>query len=543
MSKEIIDSKTFGILLRNGADNLYAHRQAVNDMNVFPIPDGDTGDNMFMTISSGVGTLSEDYDALSEAAREASRGMLLGARGNSGVILSRFFAGVSRGFASCTTADVHAVSEAFKCGVDEAYNAVAVPVEGTILTVLKDSVRYAETRIRENTGIEEYFDNLVSEMRRSLERTPELLDVLKQSGVVDSGGAGLLYIVEGMQQGLSGDLLETSYSTAEPAARKVNLDMFTENDVLEFGYCTEFLLRLTHAKTDIEAFSLDEFKAYLESVGDSIVCFREDTIIKVHVHTMNPGAVLEHCQQYGEFLTLKIENMTLQHHETFDPVKKPHKQYGFVAVAAGEGLQSTFLSLGCDEIVDGGQSMNPSAKDLVTAFEKINADTIFVFPNNSNIVMTAEQAASLYDKADIRIIPTRSVGEGYAALSMLDTTLPPEDIIREAGEVIASIVTGAVSTASRDAETNGFSIHPGDSIGFSRDKILACESCRNDASIALAKALHAEDFGVLMVIAGKHASDSDREALRESLAREFPDVETFFIDGGQPIYDYVLTLM
>ena len=416
------------------------------------------------------------------------------------------------------------------------------PKEGTILTVLKDSVRFADSRVSETSTLGDFFEDLTAEMHRSLQRTPELLDVLKQSGVVDSGGAGLLYIAEGMKNGLDGKQADAPRQQAQ-TAHKVNIDLFTEDDVLEFGYCTEFLLRLTRAKTDIDAFDLAAFKAYLESIGDSIVCFREGTVIKVHVHTFKPGDVLNYVQQFGEFLTLKIENMTLQHHETMPVASKPHKQYGFVAVAAGEGLKSTFLSLGCDEVVDGGQSMNPSAKDLCAAFENINADTIFVLPNNGNIILTAEQAASLYTGAEIRIIPSRTVGQGYAVLSMLDTNLTPDEIVNEASEVMSSVVTGAVSVASRVADNNGFAIKPGDYLGFSGDEVLAKEATRNEACLALCEAISTDEYGVMMVISGKDATPDDREALKSALASRFPETETYFIDGGQPIFDYMITLM
>ena len=391
-----MDGALYARLLRGGAANLKANVTTVNDLNVFPIPDGDTGDNMFLTINAGASSAGDGYDSLSQTAGKAASGMLLGARGNSGVILSRIFAGLAKGLEGVQQANVATLGQAFLSGVKEAYGAVSVPVEGTILTVLKDSVNAANGNINADSTLESYFSDFIAELRESLERTPDLLDVLKEAGVVDSGGAGLGYIIEGFINVLNG--VETAVESGAAAqARSVDLDAFTEDSVLEFGYCTEFLLRLQTSKIDIGAFRVDELINYLNSVGDSVVCFQEGTVVKVHVHTKTPGNIINHMQHYGEFLTFKMENMTLQHNENhmqekFAPkVNKPHKPFGVVSVAAGEGIKDAFSALGCDVVVDGGQSMNPSAEDMIAAFREINADVIFVFPNNSNIILTANQ--------------------------------------------------------------------------------------------------------------------------------------------------------
>ena len=556
----VIDGAMFASMVRAGAVNLEANRQIVNDLNVFPIPDGDTGDNMYMTIDSGAAALSKtQLDHLGDAAALAARGMLLGARGNSGVILSRIFAGIARGLEGVSIADIKTMCRAFELGVEEAYNAVSVPVEGTILTVYKDAVRYAASNLKNDSSPRSYFRDFTEELHRSLDRTPELLTVLRESGVVDSGGAGFIYIAEGMKRALDGEVTGVSgkpQGEGEGGKKQTDISLFTEDSVLEFGYCTEFLLRLQRVKTDVENFDVDALSAYLNSVGDSVVCFRDGSIVKVHVHTMKPGEVLNNCQKWGEFLTLKIENMTLQHSESrvenrfsSGAVKaearraQPRKPYGIVSVAAGDGIKTTFYSLGCDYVIEGGQSMNPSAEDFVKAFELINADTILVYPNNGNVILTAKQAAELYDKAEIRIVPTRTVGEGYAAISMLDTSSgETERILEEQGEIVSSVVTGVVSRASRSTVKDGVSVVSGDYIGFADERIFADEADKNAAALALLEGVEAGEYDILLVIRGGAVSDVELDELTRSLNERYKRTEVITIDGGQPIYDYILVL-
>ena len=553
MNTATIDGALFANMIRGGAASLSEHRKLVNDLNVFPIPDGDTGDNMYLTISSGVEAIGgEAPDALGDAAKSVAHGMLLGARGNSGVILSRIFAGISQGLTGLEHATVEALGKAFQTGVAEAYGAVSVPVEGTILTVYKDAVRYACDRIGEGSTFESYFEDFLTELRCSLERTPELLDVLKQAGVVDSGGAGFIYIAEGMKQALEGKEFHAEHADA-PAAAKVNLDAFTEDSVLEFGYCTEFMLRLQNSKVDLARFDVTELSDYLNAVGESVVCFREGSIVKVHVHTKTPGDILNHCQRYGEYLTLKIENMSLQHNEQVESApesaaasyvpaaSKPRKRYGIVSVAAGEGLKQLFTELGCDAVVDGGQSMNPSAQDFLHAFAGVQSEIILVYPNNGNILLTAQQAAKLYDKADVRIIPTRTIGEGYAGISQLNTASNDTDaILLEQNEAIQSVVTGMVSTAIRDTDSLGVAVHSGDFIGFVGDRIYAAEPDRSAATAALAEAVGAGDFDILLLLRGAAVPEDEAEALRARLEEANPLTEVILLDGGQPVFDYIM---
>ncbi|MFR7855143.1 MAG: DAK2 domain-containing protein, partial [Acutalibacteraceae bacterium] len=461
-----LDSAQFANMLRGGYENLKQNAARINDLNVFPIPDGDTGSNMQMTFEGGIKALDgNSFDSLGGVSRSVAKGMLLSARGNSGVILSQLFEGIAKGFKDLETANINEIGSAFKCGVRQAYDAVLTPTEGTILTVSREAADYACSRINDGCTLESFMNDYAAEMKRSLERTPELLNVLKEAGVVDSGGAGLVAITEGMISSLSGDnISETQISDTHSATSAPDLDLFTEDSVMKFGYCTEFLLRLQKCKTDIKSFELSTIKGYLETVGNSIVALQNGTIVKVHVHTMEPGKVLNYCQQFGEFLTLKIENMSLQHngvkaaeeHKSDDikpaPEKSDRKKFGIVAVASGDGLKNTFSEFGADVVIDGGQTMNPSSDDFIKAFDKVNAEVCFVFPDNSNIILAARQAAELYKDSEIRVIESKNIGEGYAALSMIDFTSGDKDVIEQNfKDAMTGITTGMISRSVRDA--------------------------------------------------------------------------------------------
>ena len=526
-----IDSTQYLNLIRGGAARLDAHRQTVNELNVFPIPDGDTGDNMYMTIRSGC---EASGDTLSEIARAVSTGMLMGARGNSGVILSRIFAGIAKGLEGLSDAGVEDFSKAMQAGVEESYRAVSEPVEGTILTVFREGVQAAEG----SKDIKEYFDHLVSGMDLSLEHTPELLDVLKKAGVVDSGGAGLLYIAEGVRAALNGEAVETPGGPLPAAAAKVDLDAFTEDSVLEFGYCTEFLLRLQRSKVDLETFDESVISEWLARNGESLVFFRDGSVIKVHVHTRTPGEILNHCQQYGEFLTVKVENMTLQHHENHmdERFRKALRPFGVVAVASGSGLTDTFREMGADEVIEGGQTMNPPVQRFLEAFEKVNADTVFVLPNNSNILLTARQAAQMYEGSDIRVIPCKTLGEGYYALANLDTEVGADEIEATLTEAASAVVTGLVSRAIRDSGT----VREGEYVGIQGKEILTSGAAPEDALLALAESLDAGSHDVILVFSGEGASNPDDAC--KSLISKYPRSEVIFVPGGQPVYEYILVL-
>ncbi len=552
MQTMTIGGKEFAGMLSGGAFKLAAYRQDINDLNVFPIPDGDTGDNMLMTFGSGADAAKKAGSDLGAVSKAAAEGMLLGARGNSGVILSRIFAGITSELKGLEKADFEDIKRGMESGVTSAYGAVSKPVEGTILTVFKDAVKYANSK--DCNGLEEYFEELLGEMGRSLDRTPELLPVLAEAGVVDSGGAGLYYIFEGMKEALERGETYAEEKRAEviKTASSIDFSLFDENNVLEFGYCTEFLLRLQRAKTDVESFDENELINYLNNVGDSVVCFKDGSIVKVHVHTKDPGGVLRYCQNFGEFLTLKIENMTLQHSEAVTKgdnaqaklaKKSAHKKKtGIVVVAAGKGLKETFLSLGVDEVVDGGQSMNPSAGDMIAAFDKVYAERIFVFPNNKNVILTAEQAAGLYDKSEIIVIKTKTIGEGYAAVSMMETDGATEDIVDGINGSVEGVVTACVSKANRDTAMNGVSVKSGDYIGFVGDKIYSDDKDKNRAAEKLLEAADASERGLMLVFTGENTTEEEAENIKNHINEKYPETETIVIEGDQPVYDYMFVL-
>ena len=537
-----LDSLTFADMLRQGAVSLGKDKTTINDLNVFPIPDGDTGDNMLMTLKAGCAALKEQLGTLSEVASAASSGMLLGARGNSGVILSRIFAGLAKGLQGVIVADTQAFAKAMQSAVDEAYKAVPVPVEGTIITVLREGAAGADA----SQDLNRYFETLLAAMQVSLDHTPELLQVLKDAGVVDSGGAGLVSIFRGMNDALNGNIShEEIEPTTAAAVPTIELNKFDENSKLEFGYCTEFLLRLMRSKVDLDSFDEKVIIDYLNEVGESVVAFREGTIVKVHVHTFTPGVILNEMQKYGEFLTIKIENMALQHHQSTNQnnasFKLPPKPYGIVTVASGAGLVNAFSEFGVDQVIEGGQTMNPSTQDFLDAFANINAQHILVFPNNKNIKMAADQAAELYDKADIRVLPSTTIGEGYYGIGSVDRDNPNVDeVIESVTEIMQSVVTGMVSTAIRDAEGDQVSVHTGDYVGYSGKQLLSDSPDREEAAKALVERLGAASRDVMLVFFGKDVPQEEAERLVADLQSRYKNLEIMLNNGAQPVYDYII---
>ncbi len=549
-----------GFLLKKmalgGAARLRSKADEVNKLNVFPVPDGDTGDNMRMTIESGIAAVENmDSDDIAAVMKAISHGMLLGARGNSGVILSQFFAGFSKGLQKSDKADVLTMGKALQKGVEQAYTSVMNPSEGTILTVARESVEYAVKRINPNSTIRTLFGDLVKEMYASLERTPEALAVLKEAGVVDSGGAGLFYIMDGFNRVLNGEQIKDDTPKSDaPKVKTVDTNAFGPDSVMEYGYCTELLVQLQNSKTDIDAFDIEELKSFLASVGDSVVAFKTESIVKLHVHTLTPEKVLEKCRTFGEFLTVKIENMSLQHTELEDKKQNeagdkgkeekpevPAKKYGVVAVTNGPGIESLFMELGTDAIVQGGQTQNPSTHDFLDAFEKVSAENIFVFPNNGNIIMAAQQSAEIYKKAKVHVIPSKNIGTGYVALS--SASFESEDvneIIDGMTEAMLRVTAGYISPSIRNADMNGVHINMGDTIGIVDKEIVVSEGERFEAVKKLASILlDKEDKFMLTVFNGKDYNADECTALSEFLAEKYPSAEVYFVDGGQEVYPYI----
>ena len=555
MPVNTIDGELYSQLITAGAANLSIHEEEVNNLNVFPIPDGDTGSNMLLTMNGGKNAIIQEAN-ISKAAQVIASGMLLGARGNSGVILSQFFDGISSGFADLATADVTQFGIACREGVKHAYEAVMTPVEGTILTVVKDATEYA-CSIKADS-ILDFIENFIAEAKLSLERTPNLLPVLKKAGVVDSGGAGLIYIMEGMKQFLKGETISTANKedltksqhggNFGSQAKGIDLNKFTSDSILEFGYCTELLLRLQNAKCDVEIFSVETIKEYLGTIGDSIVAFKTGSIIKIHVHTKNPGKVFDFCQQYGEFLTVKVENMSLQHNnldeDEFAKPKKDNtkdaKKYGVVAVASGPGIQQMFREHGADVVINGGQSMNPSAEDFIKAFKEANAETIFVFPNNGNVILAAKQAAKLFQEAQIEVVETKTIGQGYAGLTMLDTTSnDTQQILDDINMGIEGVDTYMISHCVRDAEMDGKQLHAGDYIGFLDKKILVASSDRKKTAFQTVEGIDFTDHEVCILIRGIDSTSYEEEEVRNYLMLKHPGIEVYEVEGGQDIYSYI----
>lgn len=544
-----VDGKLFSTLVAAGVAGLTENAKTVNDLNVFPIPDGDTGDNMLHTISGGLERLkTEEENDVGKRSSALADGMLLNARGNSGVILSQLFAGLAKGLKGVATADVKLFAEAFCEGVKTAYLSVVQPVEGTILTVARESFEYAAKKVDKKTDLAKYFDDVLKEMKNSLENTPNLLAVLKEAGVIDSGGAGLYYIVEGMKRALAGEEIALDTHSGSAAGKNIDFSLFTEDSVMKFGYCTEFLLRLQKSKVDVDSFDEKTVIDYLSTIGDSIVCFKTGSIIKAHVHTLEPYKALEFCHQFGEFLTVKIENMTLQHNETvkselaFTKVEKARKKFGVVTVATGEGIIEMFKEFGADVVIDGGQGKNPSAEVFINAFDEVNADDIFVLPNNGNIIMTANQAGQMYEKSNIHVIETKNIGDCYSALSMLDYSCDDaEQIAENLKNDTESVTTGMITKAIRDANLNGVEIKNGNYIGFTDKTMYSSAPTAPETFRILCERLGIAEKNFLIVIYGATASEEDKQKVRE-YAQSLNNIEFYEIEGGQEVYDFILII-
>ncbi len=573
--EKFIDGTLFSKMAQGGAAKLRSNAEEVNNLNVFPVPDGDTGDNMSMTIESGVAALKNiNSTNLSEVMAALSRGMLLGARGNSGVILSQFFAGMAKGFENCETADARTVVAALQEGVQRAYDSVLSPMEGTILTVAREAVEYAASIVTDETTVKNLFADLVVEMTASLQRTPELLFALKEAGVVDSGGAGLLHIMQGFSSVLNGEEIEEPEHAAAAAApaKAIDLSAFNENSEMTYGYCTELLLQLQNSKTDAQAFDVNIITDFLKTLGDSIVSFKTGTIVKLHVHTKTPEKVLEFCRQYGEFLTVKIENMSVQHSEILTqesedagsdspadlddtaeyrasekaPVSgdQDKKKYGIISVCSGDGIADVFREVGTDYVVNGGQTNNPSAQDFLDAFAKVHAEHIFVLPNNGNIVMAAKQAASIYEDAVVHVIENKDLGSGYTSISCADLDADdPAEVEASFYEAIQNVITGSISPAIRDANINGVTIHNGDYTGFIGKKMLvSCPDIKDAAFGLLDNLLGDGEKFMLTAFSGKDTDKDTVDAVEAYVSEKYPDVEKYIVDGGQDIYSFIFVV-
>lgn len=542
---KIIDGSLFKQMVVTGAIVLHNNHPEIDALNVFPVPDGDTGTNMSLTFSAGASEI-ENFESndISEVAKKLSKGLLMGARGNSGVILSQIFRGVSMAVEGKDKVDAVEFAEALQNGAKVAYKAVMRPVEGTILTVIREAGNAVVEYATEDMEIEDVFSFFVKEAELSLERTPELLPVLKEVGVVDSGGAGLLLVFTGFMAALAGEQIVR----VDIKGSESSMDALTEvtaDGEDAYGYCTEFILRLDEAK--MKAFKEDSLKSELERIpGNSIVVVQDDEIVKVHVHTLKPGNALNAAQRYGEFIKLKIENMQEQHNSITEaasavtPTKQEPKDISIISVAAGDGIRDMFLELHCDHVVSGGQTMNPAAEDIVEAIRNVNAKHVIILPNNSNIVMTAQQAAIiLEDEIDVIVIPSKTIPQGLSACIMYNPELPLEDNVEEMKDAIANVKTGQVTFAIKDTNIDGVDIKANQYMALCEKEITACVPNKIDALKETLSGLVDDDSEIITLIYGEDVTSEEVQEV-ETYIEENYDAELECVSGKQPVYSFIV---
>ena len=542
-----IDAKVLSRMFLAGAKNLEAKKEWINELNVFPVPDGDTGTNMTMTIMSAAGEVSAlDNPDMETLAKAISSGSLRGARGNSGVILSQLLRGFTRSVRKSRELDALAIAAAMDKAVETAYKAVMKPKEGTILTVAREAALKAAEIAPAAEDLQPYFEEIFAHAEATLARTPEMLPVLKEAGVVDSGGQGLLEVLRGAMDGFLGK--EVDYNDFQ----KTGISPQAEADI-KFGYCTEFIILLDKEMPVEEEHS---FKEFLTSIGDSIVLVADDEIVKVHVHTNHPGQAIERALTYGALSRMKIDNMREEHQEKL--IKDAEnlarqqaeeekeltlpKETGFIAVSAGEGLSDIFKELGTDYLIEGGQTMNPSTEDMLNAIEKVNAKNIFIFPNNKNIVLAANQARDLTEDKNIIVVPTKTVPQGITAMISFVPEKTPEENEQEMLEAISKVRTGQITYAVRDTRIDDKEIHEGDIMGIGDSGILAVGSNKEDVAKCTVDAMMSDEAEVISIYYGADASEEDAETLASTLEEAYPDCEVEINKGDQPIYYYILSV-
>lgn len=542
-----------------GALNLDKNKEYINELNVFPVPDGDTGTNMTLTILSAKREVEAVADSnMAGIARAMSTGSLRGARGNSGVILSQLLRGFSKKIADEKELDVHVIADAFQKAVETAYKAVMKPKEGTILTVAKGVATKARECADADVSLEQFCEDVIAHGNEVLDRTPEMLPVLKEAGVVDSGGKGLMVVLQGAVDALTGKVVVDETMTA-PVVKKT-VTGASSNDIstadIKFGYCTEFIINLEKPFDEDEE---DKLKAYLESIGDSIVCVAFDGIVKIHVHTNHPGQAFEKGLTYGYLSNMKVDNMRLEHNERLmtsadkeeaekqeeirrKKQEKPSKECGFIAVSMGDGLKDLFVELGVDYVIEGGQTMNPSTEDMLNAIDKVNAKNVFIFPNNKNVVLAANQAADLCEDKNIIVMATANAPQGISAMIAYDSTISLEDNKTNMLEAIENVKSGQVTYAVRDTSIDGKTIKQGDIMGLSDKGLLAVGSDIADVAFDVISECYDEDKEIISIYYGSDVTKEDAEKLSERVSEEFPDCDVSLYFGGQPIYYYIVSV-
>ena len=537
-----LDGADLHKLFLSGYSNLKRNMETINNLNVFPVPDGDTGANMAMTFGGGLQAADSTKSHVGQYMQSLSKGVLLSARGNSGVIFSQFIHGLYRGFSEKETVTFADMAEAFACAKEDAYHSIITPTEGTILTVIREAAEFLAQKGDSFSSFREGFDALHTQMTDTLKRTPEMLPVLKEANVVDSGGAGLVCFIEGICACLRGETNTDIADMTQWTAPVTDTIQFGPDSRLEYGYCTEFILQLMHYKTDLEQFDLKRFVTPLEAMGDSIVAVHNDGIVKIHIHTFTPEKVLEYGRKFGEFVTLKIENMSVQHSQVQTESKK--EKYAVVAVASGTGIQEYFTNIGANYIIDGGQTNNPSVNAFLEAFRSINAEHIIVLPNNSNIILTANQAAKAYTDSDIQVIPTKSIAQGYSALSMMNLwSESVEELIEDMSINLDNVTTGYVTTSIRDAHMDGVDVKKGAYIGLDDHHMQVTGTDRLETTKALiCKLMKAVPKDVIIVFYGENVAKEEVEQLEAFLQESYPMVDIGFVDGKQGVYDFIISM-
>ncbi len=551
----MITGKMFRDGIISAANNIANSRQAVDALNIFPVPDGDTGTNMSMTIGAAAKEMAvlPDDCTIGEASTRCASALLRGARGNSGVILSLIFRGFSKGFKGLDEADGTAVAHAFTEGVDAAYKAVMKPTEGTILTVIRKASEAANDLASTNADPFKVAFSALMAAKEALAKTPEQLPVLKKAGVVDAGGQGLVLIFEGIESVLANDVIiqPVAGSFVTPVAMPSKSTVAEASDDIEFGYCSEFLIEKSNAAKEKDPLKL---RAFLESIGDCVVVVDDSDIIKVHVHSNEPGNVIQNALKYGQLINIKIDNMRYQHRNANEGVKEgekpvmpkaePVNEYGFVAVCAGEGLSELFKDIGADVVVSGGQTMNPSTDDILNAIMATPAKKVFVLPNNKNIIMAAEQAIPLAEGREVRVLQTKTIPQGISAMLMFDDTEDIDANQMNMMDAAENVATAQVTFAARDSEVEGKPVKQGDIMGICNGKIKFVGPDIADITFkSVEKLLKKKQDGIITLIYGEEADEEMATQVEEKLRAKYgDDIEISIVDGGQPVYYFIISV-
>ena len=545
MAVSSISVALFKKMVMNGAINLKNNHKEIDELNVFPVPDGDTGTNMSMTVMSGVREMNAcESSSINEVAKFLSRGALMGARGNSGVILSQFFRGLYVGIskAKSNTLSVEDFMVCLEGGKEIAYKAVMEPIEGTILTVIREATDNTKAKLAGINSINALLETYYQEALVSLANTPNLLPVLKEAGVVDSGAAGFCKIIDGMIMALYGKVLTLAEAEEEKSVE--NKSAASQADVeIKFGYCTEFIIELNKPAS----FDEQDLKAPLSLLGDSLVVVQDEDIVKIHVHTNKPGKVLNIAQKYGEFVTLKIENMRLQHSQlqsgaAAEPVKTPKKQFALVSVCFGEGIVQTFKDLGVDYVIEGGQTMNPSTESFLEAINAVNAENVIIIPNNGNVIMAANQAASMAQDCNVQVIKAKTIAQGYASLMYFDPEGTMEANVEQMSEAIANVKSGEITYSIRDTEINGVKINSGDFMGIANGHIVVSTEKKHDALVELLNGMIGAESQIITFFCGSDITKEEQGLLEGLVSRINPDCDVEIIEGKQDIYSYIIAV-